>query len=28
VETIPRPQDASADVSCLNRLRVGAKATS
>jgi len=28
VETIPRPQDAAADVSCLNRLRVDGKATS
>jgi hypothetical protein len=28
VETIPRPQDASADVGCLNRLRVDQKATS
>ncbi|HEY7977349.1 MAG TPA: hypothetical protein VID67_04075 [Rhizomicrobium sp.] len=28
VETIPRPQDASADISCLNRLRVDQKATS
>jgi hypothetical protein len=28
VETIPRPQDAAADVSCLNRMRVDAKATS
>lgn len=28
VETIPRPQNASADVSCLNRLRVDGKATS
>lgn len=28
VETIPRPQDAAADVSCLNRLRVDRKATS
>jgi hypothetical protein len=28
VETIPRPQDASADVACLNRLRVDGKATS
>jgi hypothetical protein len=28
VETVPRPQDASADVSCLNRMRVDGKATS
>jgi hypothetical protein len=28
VETIPRPQDAAADVACLNRLRVDGKATS
>ena len=28
VETIPRPSDASADVACLNRLRVDGKATS
>jgi len=25
VETVPRPQDASADVDCLNRLRVDGK---
>jgi hypothetical protein len=28
VETVPRPSDASADVACLNRLRVDGKATS
>jgi len=26
VETVPRPQDASADVGCLNAMRVGGKA--